>query len=225
MPDPPTTLDYATAKPRRRVRVPLVVAGAVIMIIPSTWLFLGVTYLFVVPLVLGLVIVILGFVGRPATGGNWLTHNATSLSIGLGLTAIVGPCSLIAHHNRSGPPVHFILPDGYRGAFRIVVDPVGLDVKPTNGTYVFRIPVGGILRVKSARPFRRWHEETAAYNDGTTIPDGFLSVDPSTIALHGLFSRQEDGEDSQWWMVGTKDDADAAWRDTFDLKVGNRADE
>ena len=50
-------------------------------------------------------------------------------------------------------------------------------------------------------------------------------MDPSTIALYGLFSQQGDGEDSQWWMIGTKDDADAAWEDTLDLKAGNRAHE
>lgn len=92
---------------------------------------------------------------------------------------------------------HFILPDGYVGAFRLALDESnGLDVKLENGRYTFEIPEGGTLKIKSFSPFAELHSTTAAYRNGKDIPyDPSGSLLPKSIALR-----------KSWWIVSSVDE-------------------
>src|SRR5687768_7802659 len=71
----------------------------------------------------------------------------------------------------SGPPVHFIVPDGFRGRIDIVLDAKqGSRIETHDGTYVLIIPASGTLRVRSLQSLDRWHTATAAYVSGTSLP-------------------------------------------------------
>ena len=70
----------------------------------------------------------------------------------------------------NGTPVHIVVPNGFKGEVRLVLDGVhGTEVKPSQGRYEYRIPASGILRVTSFGPFKGWHVQTAAYEDGTVL--------------------------------------------------------
>jgi hypothetical protein len=101
--------------------------------------------------------------------------------------------------NREGTPVHFVVQNGFKGPIRLPLDPIdGKDVVPTNGQFVYVIPADGLLRVKSFEPFRRWHKETASYENGSAIP----SENQTWIGIV-FFGGGENGQ-GMWWFVGTK---------------------
>ena len=78
---------------------------------------------------------------------------------------------LISCGDGSGPPVHFIVPDGFRGRIDIFLDTKqGAPVELKEGRYTLIIPASGVLRVQSFLPFDRWHTATAVYASGTTLP-------------------------------------------------------
>ena len=85
------------------------------------------------------------------------------------------------------PSVHYVLPNGYTGVFTIVLDEAsGVDVERKGWTYVYEIPLNGVLKVRSLSPLQQMHSETAAYQDGTGIPVYNSTVKPDVIALrHG----------------------------------------
>jgi hypothetical protein len=72
--------------------------------------------------------------------------------------------------DRGGDSVHLIVPAGFEGVIRIVVD--GTDsggYKHTAGRHAYTIPAGGVLHVKSGKPFEQWHKLSAADANGKTI--------------------------------------------------------
>src|SRR5688500_5561554 len=76
------------------------------------------------------------------------------------------------------PSIHFILPDDYAGAFRLVLDKRNdVEMKLENGRYVLEIPRSGTLKISSFKPFAIQHGYTAAYKSGKEIrhdPSGSL---------------------------------------------------
>jgi hypothetical protein len=91
------------------------------------------------------------------------------------------------------PDVHYVLPNGYIGMFKIILDESnGIDVERTNWRYVYEIPPDGILRVKSFAPFRDLHEEKVAYKNGANIPSG-LQVKDDVIALRSAGTGEREG--------------------------------
>ena len=118
-------------------------------------------------------------------------------------------CSCLASCRGVFPLVHFVLPDGYTGVFKIVLDEAnGIDVRLTDGRYTYEIPAGGILRVKSFKHFEQWHEATAAYRNGTQIPT-LSTVNSDTVALRslGIYTRG-DGPPTMTFVIGTKEEED-----------------
>lgn len=70
-----------------------------------------------------------------------------------------------------GLPVHFVVPDGFRGRIDIVLDTKhGSRMEAQDGRYTFIIPASGTFRVQSLQPLEKWHSTTAAYVSGTTLP-------------------------------------------------------
>src|SRR5208282_3683253 len=72
--------------------------------------------------------------------------------------------------------IHFVLPNGYRGPFRMAAD--GVDANGyafQAGNHVYRVPPSGTLHIKTMWPIETWHRETAEYENGERI----YWVDPS----------------------------------------------
>jgi hypothetical protein len=118
--------------------------------------------------------------------------------------------------------IHFVLPSGYVGAFRLVLDKqAGVDMKLENGRYTLEIPKDGTLKVRSFKPFAELHEKTAAYKSGEEIPhDPSGSLMPKAYALRRVWvvigDIDENGEmvpPVVWtYIVGTKRQADSLKR-------------
>lgn len=114
-----------------------------------------------------------------------------------------------------GAPVHFIFPNGFRGEVQLVFDPSnGDEIRLIDGRYVYRLPESGILHVRSFAPFERWHEETAAFDDGTTVPQDYLTrsgpngeapeLGKNAVVYHSGGLRQHNDEPPVMWsFVGT----------------------
>lgn len=116
------------------------------------------------------------------------------------------------------PIIHFVLPDGYVGAFRLVLDKRdGVDMRLENGRYTLEIPESGTLKIKSFKPFAVMHSKTAAYKSGKEVPhDPSGTLMPRSHALRRVWvvigDIDENGEmipPVVWtYMVGTKRQAD-----------------
>src|SRR5262245_33611885 len=88
----------------------------------------------------------------------------------------------------SGAPLHFILPNGFKGEVQIVEDRgSGLTGTKESGQFTYVVPIGGKLRVRSLRPFSEWHKESAAFQNGTRLQTGTDdNVPAEDIALRSL---------------------------------------
>ena len=69
-----------------------------------------------------------------------------------------------------GKPIMIVLPDNYRGEFRIVKDShKGTKLVQENDWWVFAIPDDGTLYVTEDWPFYKWHGFTVRYRNGRTV--------------------------------------------------------
>lgn len=138
----------------------------------------------------------------------------TSSIIFLVLVTFAGCGTLSSLGQCTNPEVHFILSDGYVGSFRVVLDEAhGVDTKLEKGRYVYEIPSGGELRVKTFDPFLGCHKEDAAYRNGQNIPHADSSIADDTVALRGGIgsgSRPINGKNVGpiilTYVIGTADD-------------------
>jgi hypothetical protein len=114
--------------------------------------------------------------------------------------------------------IHYILPDGYVGMFKIILDEThGIEVTAKDGRYTYVIPQEGILRVKSFAPFRDMREYTAAYQDGTKIIVWDSTVSDNTVALRGIGTHSTDQTPlTKTVLIGTKEQADRLRGERFD---------
>jgi hypothetical protein len=114
--------------------------------------------------------------------------------------------------------IHFVLPNGFVGAFKLVLDKqAGVEMKLENGRYTLEIPRSGSLKIKSFKPFAELHQTTAAYRSGKMIPyDPSGSLTPKTIAFRDVWMiiGDIDGKGEmvppvvRTYMIGTKRQAD-----------------
>lgn len=130
------------------------------------------------------------------------TSRQTLLLLGLFLTfAFVGILLMLrSYYNEfytSGRPIHFVVPDGFRGKIKFIRDFRGLAIDPETNLIVFQIPDSGVLRVKSLKPFRKRHTLTASFANGDPIPDVITGVLPNSVALRPA---------SGFYCVGTFDE-------------------
>ncbi len=115
------------------------------------------------------------------------SQNLVHLSIGLLVVLPLLGCKFGSSH----PPVHYIVPDGYLGMFKIILDEKnGRDVPLKDGRYTYEIAEDGILKVKSLAPLRQMHDETAAYRSGKeiVIPTSQVSDDVVALRSAGQYS-------------------------------------
>jgi hypothetical protein len=116
---------------------------------------------------------------------------------------------LVGCDDRSGPPVELVVPVGFTGTVRVMLDPAGPEIPLIDGRYQIVVPLDGLVRVRSFRPLEQWHTLAARYTDGTLIPrdHGDGTVGPNTVAVRGGVSSVTSGEGrglrSQTYFVGT----------------------
>lgn len=125
----------------------------------------------------------------------------------LGLFSLLG-CGLMS--DLRNPSVHYVLPDGYVGMFKIILDEKeGKDIRLGDSRYTYEIPEDGILKVKNFEPLRQMHGETAAYKNGTRIVIPDSTVADNTIALRsaGQYSKGV-GPFTIILVLGTKEQTD-----------------
>ena len=85
-------------------------------------------------------------------------------TFGLAVLLLASGCS------DSGKPIWLILPNDFKGEFRIVLDSVnGVNLIERNGVWEVEIPPSGVLMVRNDRPFYRWHAEGCRYADGRIV--------------------------------------------------------
>jgi hypothetical protein len=104
----------------------------------------------------------------------------------------------------SGKWIVIVLPDGYRGEFRIVKDSeVGKDLVERDGKWVFEIPADGTLRVKDHSPFYQWHKMDYRFRDGTRAIVEDLGTRPAQRETPSGFawSTDWDGTTHTWRVV------------------------
>src|SRR5206468_1761434 len=106
------------------------------------------------------------------------------------IVGVAVPFGMIAYHNRPGYPVILVIPNGYRGPVKLVVDRrEGVDIPATEGAYRFIVPPGGTLPIKDAGPFHQWHTLTAVFANGGRIPHQYESNrHPEAATLYSLGS-------------------------------------
>jgi hypothetical protein len=106
-----------------------------------------------------------------------------------------------------GLPIHFVVPNGFRGEIRIIEDPGNGEILPKHGRWIICVlPATGILKVKSLKPFLAVHEETACYADGGVLNPG---IDTNAIAFFGLGSFASGSTNGVSYFVGTQAEATA----------------
>ena len=88
---------------------------------------------------------------------------------------------------RRAPPVRIVVPRAFRGEFQIVETPKGINVSLRNGEYVYVIPASGKLSVKSLDPFKRFHQETIGFDDGSPLSSysHYTHADSDGLAVFG----------------------------------------
>jgi hypothetical protein len=195
----------ASNKPYAAVAV---VVGVLTATVPTCLLARAVTFLCVIPLVLGVLSVSFGVAAlRPGSALGKVAAGVSLLSL---LAAVAVPFGLIAYDSRSGHPIVLVVPDDYRGPLLLVIDREhGVDVPLRDGVYEYRMPDSGRMLIRGDEPFRQWHSFRAVYAGGKPIPmadEGDLP--PDLIALHSLGSgmRTGDGTTEEFieFFVGTQ---------------------
>jgi hypothetical protein len=185
-----------------------VIIGTLTATIPTVMLFQAVTYLFVVPLVLGLLCIVLG-VTALRTEGTYGKHVGW-IAVILMLVGVIVPFGMIAYYDRSGYPIVLVVPTEYRGPIRLIIDRKnGLEVPLVNKKYTYRVPETGTLLIKDDSPFRQWHSMTVIYANGKLIPNNYEGkLPPDTVSHHSLGSgvKTQDGKRQEYMedFIGTK---------------------
>jgi hypothetical protein len=128
--------------------------------------------------------------------------------------ALVALCVLItAGCSRSGRPIEYVVPDGYKGRLWVLFDPAASELPVIDGRYQVLFPPDGLLRVGSMRPFERWHESKARYVSGSPLQHNLIRgqspIAPGAVAMWSLARSQTfpDKRDYIVWVVGTESDA------------------
>ncbi len=100
-------------------------------------------------------------------------------------------CAVIFYRSLQTHTVVMVIPNGYRGPIKLVLDEQnGVNIERSNtGEYRLLIPDSGILRLRNFKLLQSWHYNVAEYRDGTVAHavdnrDG-RPVGASTVALRG----------------------------------------
>ena len=191
----------AQARAHIAPHVSLVAMGLATAILPSLWLLMSYTYLFVVPLLAGIACAVVGCLS-PLLAMNRRTAN---ILLALCFAAGAAPVALALYYELPGRPIKIVLPVGYRSHFSIIKNrATGQDLEVKDGAYVFEIPARGVLVVKDDSPFYSWHEEIFVYADGqpaTVEPCGTIPGRMTRGPYRGFSNTDYDGTTHCWKVV------------------------
>ena len=117
---------------------------------------------------------------------------------------------IVASCLRRSHPIHYVVPEGYRGPFWIIHDP-GAPALPAVGDNWIKVtvPANGIVRGSSLSPLDAWHESTAVLGASATGADlevGKTIVSPGMVGVWlGPRGRTEpEGREYRSFFVGTE---------------------
>ncbi len=84
------------------------------------------------------------------------------------------------------PQIHYVLPNGFCGAFIIYTErPNGMRMEASGARYTYVIPETGVLELQGKGPFYGWHTTSASFEDGTVIPAGTEKLPEDVVAFWG----------------------------------------
>lgn len=83
--------------------------------------------------------------------------------------------------DRAGLPVRFIVPDGFRGRIQLSEAKEGQEIGVDHGDYLYRIPQGGILKVRKIAGLEHWHKTYAYFLSGQELPVRFTTDPEGTL--------------------------------------------
>ncbi len=136
-------------------------------------------------------------------------------AVGLLLVVVVIVCSGIFHvaDRVRTRHIHFVVPAGYRGIFKLCLDREhGQRITKTGGRYVVNVPPDGVVLVSSDDLFFGLSIQTAQYLDGSPLGTGVATSEPEGLdtgppALRCLFTTSHEC----WFLVGTADEERLTW--------------
>jgi hypothetical protein len=128
--------------------------------------------------------------------------------------------SFLASCSRSRP-VHYVVPNEFRGPFWVVQDPAAPELpKAGRGWIQITVPTNRILLTSSLSPLDAWHESTAvlgSMNTGADLEVGKTIVSPAMVGVW-LGPRGRTGNrEYRSFFVGTEAEFVAFPRDRFQL--------
>src|SRR6266480_1053785 len=88
----------------------------------------------------------------------------------MGRLLVLAASLLLIGCSSNGPPIEMTIPKGFTGPIWIILDESAPELPLVDGRYRVVIPASGVLRVRSFKPFERWHAFTANYDDRTPVP-------------------------------------------------------
>ena len=121
-----------------------------------------------------------------------------SALLGVAVVSVVISC------DKTDAPVHFVVPNGYRGMF--VVYPGqkdGTEISLKEGQYTYIVPDDGIIRVRGEGPFATRQEMSASYSDGTPLPL-YASEDADPETDTGIWAAGTISSGGIWFVVGVR---------------------
>ena len=94
--------------------------------------------------------------------------------------------SIVTGCSRSRP-VHYVVPDGYRGPFWVVQDPAASDLPIVGKGWIqINVPSNGVMLASSLSSLDAWHESTAVIgstNTGADLEVGKTIVSPGMVGV------------------------------------------
>ena len=186
-------VQYARVQRRQWVSWPVLLIGLFVAIMPGTYWYLRVSYLFFVPVSCSVLIFTLAFVATRER----IAKSAMVAAISLALIGFVAPPLILALAIVQQPDYEFVLPTGYRGGFKLIVDKKnGVEPKREGGKLVYVIPQSGVLKIRDDNLMGRYRTDSVRYADGTAVASSLLHP-------LGIQTASPGPEKSFWWFIGT----------------------
>lgn len=119
---------------------------------------------------------------------------------------------------------YYIVPRGYRGVFMITKSRSADEVKRRDdGSYIYKIPESGVLRVPYSTPLSNWVVSVVAeYDDGEPLAAPVQAELSPVAARLGLHKLSADSEGNYYYFVGTDEELILWWK-TCDYRLGGVA--